>query len=564
MRFTVRKKILTGFIIVSLLLTIISGMSIFFLQSMTNSYSDIIDRRVEIKTNMQDIVIKAQEQSLAVRGTILRDDSTSRYMFRNATTVIDELIEETRSMITDSDYSEALNKLQEDNVQIAKAYDVLLEMLRGNPTENEKLIYWEKELYPIETEMVALASEYATKSINSMQEVNEENRHNVGIANNAIVVISIVTIIVAMLVGIFISNQIGRPLLKITEATRTIARKDLTLEPITVKNKDELGELAITFNEMVVNLRDLIQHVYVSTEQVAASSEELMASAEQTTQATNQIAASIQEVASGSKNQEESVETNSRVVQEMTAGVQRVATATATVVGVSEETTKEAEEGNATIQQVVMQMNKINDSTNDSSTVIRNLESRSTEIAKIIEVITSISDQTNLLALNAAIEAARAGEHGKGFAVVADEVRKLAEQSKGSADQIANLVREIQVDTEQAVKVMQNGMGDVAVGMTVVQQAGVGFKRIQQSIDQMTSQVQEISAVAQQMSASVEQVNSAMEQVAVKAKQSSRNAEDVAATSEEQLASMEEIKSSSTALSKRAEELLAQISQFKV
>ncbi|MGM9945916.1 MAG: methyl-accepting chemotaxis protein, partial [Lysinibacillus sp.] len=240
------------------------------------------------------------------------------------------------------------------------------------------------------------------------------------------------------------------------------------------------------------------------------------------------------------------------------------ATATATVVEVSEETTKEAEEGNATIQQVVMQMNKINDSTNDSSTVIRNLEVRSTEIAKIIEVITNISDQTNLLALNAAIEAARAGEHGKGFAVVADEVRKLAEQSKGSADQIANLVREIQVDTEQAVKVMQNGMDDVAVGMTVVQQAGVGFKRIQQSIEQMTSQVQEISAVAQQMSASVEQVNSAMEQVAVKAKQSSKNAEDVAATSEEQLASMEEIASSSTALSKRAEELLAQIRQFKV
>ncbi|MGM9945508.1 MAG: HAMP domain-containing protein, partial [Lysinibacillus sp.] len=331
MRFTVRKKIITGFIIVSLLLMIISGMSIFFLQSMTNSYSDIIDRHVEIKTNMQDIVIKAQEQSLAVRGTILRDDSSSRYMFRNATTAIDELIEETRGMITTSEYSEALNKLQEDNVHIAKAYDVLLEMLSGNPTENEKLIYWEQELYPIGTAMVALASEYATKSINNMQEVNEENKHNVNSINNAIILISIVTIIIAIVVGIFISNQIGRPLLKITEATKTISRKDLTLDPIIVKNKDELGELAITFNEMVVNLRELIQHVYVSTEQVATSSEELMASAEQTTQATNQIAASIQEVASGSKNQEESVEANSRVVQEMTAGVQRVATATATV-----------------------------------------------------------------------------------------------------------------------------------------------------------------------------------------------------------------------------------------
>ena len=152
MRVTVRKKIITGFIIVSLLLTIISGLSIFFLQSMTNSYADIIDRRVEIQTNMQDIVIKAQEQSLAVRGTIIKDDSSSRYMFRTATTAIDELIEETRGLITDSEYSEALDRLQEDNVQIAKSYDVLVEMLRGNPTENEKLIYWEKELYPIGTD----------------------------------------------------------------------------------------------------------------------------------------------------------------------------------------------------------------------------------------------------------------------------------------------------------------------------------------------------------------------------------------------------------------------------
>ena len=118
----------------------------------------------------------------------------------------------------------------------------------------------------------------------------------------------------------------------------------------------------------------------------------------------------------------------------------------------------------------------------DTATVIRHLEDQSKEIGKIIEVITGISDQTNLLALNAAIEAARAGEHGKGFAVVADEVRKLAEQSKESADQITTLVQEIQEHTDHAVTVMGKGTNEVELGITVVQDTGEGFKRILQSL----------------------------------------------------------------------------------
>ena len=132
-------------------------------------------------------------------------------------------------------------------------------------------------------------------------------------------------------------------------------------------------------------------------------------------------------------------------------------------------------------------MDKIHRSVNDTATVIQHLEERSKEIGKIIDVITGISSQTNLLALNAAIEAARAGEHGKGFAVVADEVKKLAEQSKESADQITTLVEEIQGDTERAVTVMRKGTNEVELGITVVQETGEGFKRILQSIDQVSS-----------------------------------------------------------------------------
>ena len=209
-------------------------------------------------------------------------------------------------------------------------------------------------------------------------------------------------------------------------------------------------------------------------------------------------------------------------------------------------------------------MDKIHGSVDDTAKVIQKLEERSKEIGQIIEVITGISDQTNLLALNAAIEAARAGEHGKGFAVVADEVKNLAEQSKESADKIANLIQQIQHDTTHAVEMMGKGTADVAEGISVVQVTGEGFKRIQQSIDQVTSQIQEISAVSEEMSASVEQVHASVDQVAQIVKEASTNTENIAAASEEQLASMEEITASSNSLSKMAEDLLAQMKQFKM
>lgn len=550
--------------IVAVLLVIVAGIALFALQRITDSYSDVIDRDVEIQTYMKDIVVTVQKQSLAVRGTILEDTMSSRTEFREATEEINVLIKEMRGIVTDKDFTRALDKIEQKNMELTNEYDTFVEQLQDKPTNDKKMAVWEKRLKPITTGMIDVASSYADKAVTLMQKANKENKQGTAGTTLVVSVISLITLLLAVAIGWFVSVKIAAPLQEVTKATRAMAKGDLTIEPVKVKNKDELGELADSFNGMMMNLRNLVRQVYASAEQVAASSEELMASAEQTTEATNQIAASIQEVAGGSKKQEVSTDESSQAMEEMMAGVQLVAAATATVADVSSEATKEADEGDVALQRVVIQMDKINESTNDSAMVIQQLEERSSAIVKIIEVITGIADQTNLLALNAAIEAARAGEHGKGFAVVADEVRKLAVQSKNSADQIAGLIGEIQTDTKHAVRAMEKGTDEVASGISVVQAAGAGFKRIQSSISQMSHQIQEISAVAQRMSASAEQVHMSIGQVANVAKQTSQNAETVAATSEEQLASMEEITTSSAALSKRAEELLTQINQFKV
>lgn len=550
--------------IVAALLIIVAGMALYSLQRITDSYSDIVNRHVEVQTYMKEIVVKVQKQSLAVRGTILEDTMNLRTEFREATDEIDVLIEETRGIVTDQDYLSALDKIEQKNKELTKEYDSFVSLLQTKPTNDKKMQVWDQNLKPITIGMTDVATYYAEQAVESMHEANKRNKQGANNTTLVVSIISLITLLLAVVIGWVVSVTIAGPLEKVTKATKAMADGDLTIEPVHVKNKDELGDLADSFNGMMHNLRNLVRQVHTSAEQVAASSEELMASAEQTTEATNQITASIQEVSGGSKKQELSSEESSEAMNEMMAGVQLVAATTTTVASVSSEATKEADEGDEAIQRVVEQMDKINESTNDSATVISQLEERSSAIVKIIEVITGIADQTNLLALNAAIEAARAGEHGKGFAVVADEVRKLAEQSKSSADQIAGLIGEIQSDTKHAVRTMARGTDEVASGIAVVQEAGAGFKRIQHSISQMSSQIQEISVVAQRMSQSAEKVNISINQVANVAKQTSMNAETVAATSEEQLASMEEITASSTALSKRAEELLTQINQFKV
>ncbi|MBR2142988.1 methyl-accepting chemotaxis protein, partial [Anaerovibrio sp.] len=199
-----------------------------------------------------------------------------------------------------------------------------------------------------------------------------------------------------------------------------------------------------------------------------------------------------------------------------------------------------------------------------SAKVITELGEESDRIGKIVDTISSIADQTNLLALNAAIEAARAGEHGRGFAVVADEVRKLAEQSSGSAGEIAGLITSIQDKSQRAVTVMNEGVSRVEMGTKVVQASGSSFNEIAEMVRKVAEESQAMNNIVVALSDNTQNIEKAIQSVSVKSSSVSSEAESVSAASEELTATMSEIADSSKVLANMAQDMLKAVEHFKM
>ena len=373
----------------------------------------------------------------------------------------------------------------------------------------------------------------------------------------------IVVLLGVAMVAWYISRKISTPILELSSIVREIATGDLR-KTLHVDAKDEIGELGKAVNVMTRDLRNLIKDLAISAEQLAASSEELTASAEQSAQASNQVAGSIVEVAEGADIQLQAADKAKMIMESLSSGIKEIADNTITIVQTTEKASAAAQQGGNAIMDAKNQMTCIENSVKNSSRVVASLGERSKEIGQIVNAISGIAGQTNLLALNAAIEAARAGEQGRGFAVVADEVRKLAEQSQEAAKQISTLITAIQVDTASAVTAMSDETQQVKYGTEVVDKAGQTFDEIVNLVQQMSTQIRDVSGEIKQMTASNQSMVLLVNEIDNISKNTADQTQNVSSATEEQSASTQEIASSSHALSKMAGQIQSAISKFKV
>lgn len=403
-----------------------------------------------------------------------------------------------------------------------------------------------------------------------------------------------VALLIAVGLTMFATKSIVAPIEGLIAVAGQISRGDLAAKlPETLLKSDQ--RLADAFSNMIGNLKSLVTEVQEAANHVASASAELSENAGQTTRATQQISSAIEDLTRGNTDQVCSVDQSVEQVEELAKSIEAIAAGAAEQVAGLEKTSGFIEEMARGIDEVSTNAEKIAYSANQSAEAagkIQDLGQQSQQIGEIVQVIDDIAEQTNLLALNAAIEAARAGEHGKGFAVVADEVRKLAERSSKATKEIADLINIIQAGTNNAVNAMDRGTKEVEEGVILAEKAGAALKQILQNIQETKDQVTTITALTgqvaeksdltvqvandmgnitnknivatEEMSAGSRKVSKAIVTISNVTQQNAAAAEEVSASTEQMNATVEQIAASAQQLSEMARNLKSEVTKFKV
>ncbi|APH05662.1 methyl-accepting chemotaxis protein [Bacillus weihaiensis] len=564
MKLSIKRKIIGAFLIVSLIFGIASFVSYLTIKKSTEAYDYVIETASEIRSITQSIQTDTALQTGYYRAYMLYDDNaTYRERMNEANARIGEWIKKGRELSTLQETRDRLEEIEKSNEQFnIIANRVMDSKVVSKERANEDGL---KLLVPISTKLTDdtqsmhdwLKKDIVDVRVKETQEAANQARH-------LLIALSLFATVFAIVSGIVIGRIISTPLMKLSKLTKQVASGQLHVEKLPIKSKDEIQELNTSFEEMTDSLRQMILSISENSDQVAASAEQLNASAEQTSKATETVAQAIQQIASSSEETSTKLELNSTSLQEVLQGVLHISDSTSHVSELSKKTTEEAEQGGSYVANNLKQMKNIQSSILRSNSMVQSLSDRSLEIDKILEVINGIAEQTNLLALNAAIEAARAGEHGKGFAVVADEVRKLAEQSQLSTSNIAELILLIQKDTGETVTLMSEVVENVEEGVKVSELTSDKFSQILSSTQNISPQIEQVSATIQQISASIDEMVNTAKELSNLAQDNAASSEEVAASTEEQLASMEEIDSSAQALAKMAEQLKEVIGKFRM
>ncbi|HFJ9466674.1 MULTISPECIES: methyl-accepting chemotaxis protein [Bacillus cereus group] len=368
-----------------------------------------------------------------------------------------------------------------------KTYDKVIQTKQAQMTEvyEDELGFWVTILEPVTDENKNIIAIVAADLEASIIPLTKKNFMIQGL------LFIIISLTIAITIQIFISRNSLSPLKDLQEGLRKVGEGDLSIK--LNERSDDIGITNIYFNNTIKKFNKIIDKVRETAEQVSTSSQELSVSTKENSIAFKEIASAITGLNLGAHSHEYVVQKCLGIVQEMESKMKEIKGAAKQVGNALEDMEQHSVEGKDLTKQIVNQMKRIQDTVQDVSSSIYAFEARSKEIHEILTVITTISNQTNSLALNASTESSCAGEMGEEFSGVADEVHILAERTEASARDIAKLIGETQAEAERAVRSIQKSSKEVEVGITLVQSSGAFFEKISESAQSVTNQIKATS-----------------------------------------------------------------------
>ena len=381
---------------------------------------------------------------------------------------------------------------------------------------------------------------------------------------NYTIILTLAAILIAMTAAYLITtNNIIKPIKDLEALMSKAGDGDLTVNSH-IKTKDEIQVLGESFNKMIESQLNIIKKVRTSSQELSATSEEMAASSEEITATVENVTNSIQGVAFDTEKQKNAIIETSQVLVQLSSLIQIAQNKAFTAKDNARNTMEAAHIGRKKVEGTVEAINIISQTSEETANTLRNLEGLSQRVKGIITTINGISNQTNLLALNAAIEAASAGEHGKGFSVVAEEVRKLSEQTALGANEISELIGEMVKQIELAVKSMNAGKSSVDNGVVIVNDTDKAFLSIIDLIEQIVKDVDQVVDVTKEEVANSDQIIRLIDTIATLSEYNFKNSQDVASAAEEQTASVENLAAAAQETSTLAYELNSVVEKFKV
>ncbi|WP_155590885.1 methyl-accepting chemotaxis protein [Lysinibacillus cavernae] len=557
---TISRRIVFSFSIVIAIMMLYIVYNYYAITQSNNATEQIVQKELQLLITDYEQAQTIDLRIVAARGYVLSGDKKYKEIFQdNVTRAASN--EEKRLALTTSD--DDFGKFAD----MAKEWNRYIEQQVFAVYDQGKTKLAIQNLTKMDATATTIREGYEGLAQQRKQAINEVGTDIIAAGETKqliAIVVGIFIVLVAVMIELLSARGISRPIITLTKRMNQITNGDLSEPPLIVQSKDEVGQLMEATNTMSDIMNRLLKHIQTVSNDVAAHSEELLQSTTEVKAGTEQIVHTVTEIASGTELQTSHTSDVAATMNDFAAKVTAVHESSKDAQQHSQEVKALTQEGRNLMTSSTKQMENIQHIVKEAVDQVEGLSKQTQEISQLVAVIQTIAAQTNLLALNAAIEAARAGEQGKGFAVVADEVRKLAEQVAFSVDDITAIVRKIQDDSSTVTSSLEQGYGEVEKGTIQIATTNTTFYRIADAIDSMAINIDGMSSELEEFVHNTDTINKSVDEIAAVSEQSAAGIQETSATIEQTASSMEEIKHSAEHLAEMAEQLNTLIRGFKL